>query len=143
MILYLDTSALVKLFVHEQSSDTVREAVSGARLVVTHAIAYVEACAVFARVTHERKADALFATLRGDLDVQWKSWEILQATDLLIRRAADFAGRYRLRGYDSLHLAAAAAALDAFGDQVAFHFGVFDDQLRVAARQAGVPLLDT
>ncbi|MCW2601810.1 MAG: hypothetical protein JWM02_3639 [Frankiales bacterium] len=143
MILYLDTSALVKLFVHEQRSDQVRKAVSGARLVATHAIAYVEACAVFARVTYERKEDALFESLRGDLDVQWNSWEILQATDLLIRRAADFAGRYRLRGYDSLHLAAAAAAFEIFGDQVAFHFAVFDDQLRAAARQAGVPLLDT
>ena len=141
MILYLDTSALVKLFVEETHSDRVRQAVSTAQLTVTHAIAYVEACATFARAAHARGDGALFPALRANLDIQWKSWEILDATELLIRRAADLAGRYRLRGYDSLHLAAAASAFEAFRGQVPFHFAVFDDQLTDAAKQAGIPLL--
>ena len=37
MILYLDTSALVKLFVVEAHSDWVRQAISRARLTATHA----------------------------------------------------------------------------------------------------------
>ncbi|MGQ0570202.1 MAG: type II toxin-antitoxin system VapC family toxin [Armatimonadota bacterium] len=143
MILYLDTSALVKLFVTETRSDRVRKAVSAAQLTVTHAIAYVEACATFARAAHARGDDALFSALRRNLDVQWKAWEILDATGALIRRAADLAGRYRLRGYDSLHLAAAEAAFDAFRAQVPFRFAVFDDRLSDAAKQAGIPLLDT
>jgi len=44
MILYLDTSALVKLFVEEAHSARVRKTVSAAQLTVTHAIAYVEGC---------------------------------------------------------------------------------------------------
>lgn len=143
MILYLDTSALVKLFVEEIHSDRVREAVSEAKLAVTHAIAYVEACATFARAAHARGDDALFAALRANLDIQWEAWEILEASEPLIRRAADLAGRYRLRGYDSLHLAAAQATLESFGGQMAVHFAVFDDQLSGAARQAGVPALPT
>ncbi|MBX9811049.1 MAG: type II toxin-antitoxin system VapC family toxin [Burkholderiales bacterium] len=141
MILYLDTSALVKLFVTETHSKRVRQAVSAAQLTVTHAIAYVEACATFARAAHARGDEALFPALRKNLDIQWRAWEILDATEPLIRRAADLAGRYRLRGYDSLHLAAAQSAFEAFRGQASFHFAVFDDRLSGAARQAGMPLL--
>jgi predicted nucleic acid-binding protein len=142
MILYLDTSALVKLFVEELKSDRVRQAVWAGHLIVTHAIAYVEACATFARVAHARGDDALFAALRSNLDVQWKAWEIVSATEPLIQQAADLAGRYRLRGCDSLHLAAAESSYQAFHGKTPFHFAVFDDQLSNAAKRAGIPLLD-
>ena len=142
MIVYLDTSALVKLFVEEAYSDRVRQAVSGARSVATHAIAYVEACAAFTRAAHARGADALFPALRRNLDIQWEAWEILNVTEPLIRRAADLAGRCRLRGYDSLHLAAAESAFEVFRGHVPFHFAVFDGQLSDAARQIGIPLLE-
>jgi predicted nucleic acid-binding protein len=39
MILYVDTSALVKLFVVEAHSDRVRQAISRARLIATHQMA--------------------------------------------------------------------------------------------------------
>ena len=39
MILYLDTSALVKLYVEEEYSSTVEQAVSNAKIVATHLIA--------------------------------------------------------------------------------------------------------
>ena len=142
MILYLDTSALVKLFVEEAHSAQVRQAVSAGRLIATHAIAYVEACARFARVAYAREDDALFPTLRRNLDIQWEAWEILNVTEPLIRRAADLAGRYRLRGYDSLHLAAAESAYEVFRGHVPFHLAVFDGQLSNAARQVGIPLLE-
>ncbi len=143
MILYLDTSALVKLFVAETHSERVRRAVSRAQLVTTHAIAYVEACAAFARVAHIGGDDALFASLRRNLDTQWVAWEILNVTESLLRRAADLTGRYRLRGYDSLHFAAAESTFEAFRSQTPFHFAVFDGQLGAAAKLAGIPLLDT
>ena len=142
MILYLDTSALVKLFVVEAHSDRVQQAISRARLIATHAIAYVEACATFARVAHARGDDALFPALRRNLDIQWAAWEILSVTEPLVRRAADLAGRYRLRGYDSVHLATAESAFEVFRNHVPFHIAVFDGQLSDAAKQAGIPLLE-
>ena len=133
----------MKLFVVEAHSDRVRQATARARLVVTHAIAYVEACAAFARVAHARGDDALLTALRRNLDTQWAAWEIVNVTEPLIRRAADLAGRHRLRGYDSLHLAAAESAFEVFRNQVPFHFAVFDGQLSDAARHTGIPLLDS
>jgi antitoxin (DNA-binding transcriptional repressor) of toxin-antitoxin stability system len=47
--LYLDTSALVKLYVDEEGALAVRHAVDQAELVATSAIAYAEARAAFAR----------------------------------------------------------------------------------------------
>lgn len=142
MILYLDTSALVKLFVEETYSQRVRQAVSEARLITTHTIAYVETCAAFARLAYDRGEDALFSALRQRLDVQWAAWEILNVTEVLVRRAADLAGRYRLRGYDSLHLAAAGSAFEVFRGHAPFHFAVFDGQLSAAAKQLGIPLIE-
>ena len=43
MILYLDTSSLVKLYVQEAGSEDVQELVEKARLVVTSQVAYPEA----------------------------------------------------------------------------------------------------
>ena len=142
MILYLDTSALVKLFVEEAQSKRIRQTVSGARLITTQVIAYAEACATFARIAYDRGEEALFSALRRNLDLQWEAWEILSVTEPLVRRAADLAGRYRLRGYDSLHLAAAESAFEVFRGHAPFHFAVFDSQLSDAAKQAGIPLLE-
>ena len=49
MILYLDTSALVKLYADEPGSGLVRDAVRNAQLTVCHLIAYVETRAAFAK----------------------------------------------------------------------------------------------
>lgn len=142
MILYLDTSALVKLFVDEPHSDRIRRAVLESALITTHAIAYVEACAAFARVTHERRDEALFPGLRRHLDSQWEAWEITAATEPLLHRAADLAGHYRLRGYDSVHLAAVESAFGIFRGHAPFFFAVFDTELKDAAKLAQLPLLE-
>jgi uncharacterized protein with PIN domain len=47
--LYPDTSALVKLYVEEVGSATVREAIARAETAATNVVAYVEACVAFAR----------------------------------------------------------------------------------------------
>ena len=140
--MYLHTSALAKLFVEEAQSEPVRKAVSASRLITTHVIAYVEACAAFARVAHNRGDGTLFSALRRDLDFQWEGWEILNVTEPLLRRAADLAGRYRLRGYDSVHLAAVESTFEVFRGHTAFHFAVFGSQLCDAANKAGIPLLE-
>jgi uncharacterized protein len=142
MILYLDTSALVKLFVEEAHSAPVRKAVAATRLVTTHTIAYVESCAAFARFAHARGEAGLFSELRRNLDIQWEGWEVLSVTDTLLRRAADLAGRYRLRGYDSVHLATAESVFEVFRGQTDFRFAVFDGQLRDTAEATGIPLLE-
>ena len=140
MILYLDTSALVKLFVPEAHSETVRAAVAAGSVVATQLLAHVEACSAFARLAEARGDKSLFQRLRRELDAHWAEWEIVQIEELLVRRAGEFCARYRLRGYDSVHLAAAERIHGASG-HADFRFGVFDANLARAARSLNLPLL--
>jgi len=141
MILYLDTSALVKLFIAETHSARVRAAVAGASVVATQLLAYAEACSAFARLAEARDDRALFGRLRRELDARWPEWDIVGVDEPLVRRASELCERWRLRAYDSLHLAAAEAVRAAGGGRTDFLFVAFDTRLSEAARQSGMPLL--
>ena len=143
MILYLDTSALVKLFVEEVHSEQVRDAAIRSSLIVTHLVAYAEVCAAFARLAQNRADKALFARLRRALDRHWAEWEIVAVDEALIRRAGELAARHQLRGYDSVHLAAVEAVYGASRGSADFRFVVFDTELTRAAKFAGFPVLES
>ena len=142
MILYLDTSALVKLYADEQHSPTVREAVADARMATTHRITYAEIRAAFARKVSGKRAVQQLARWRRELDADWANLHVVEVTEMLIQRAGDLAERYRLRGYDSVHLAAAEQVAAVAQSGATFAFAVFDTELRDAARKHGLPLLN-
>jgi predicted nucleic acid-binding protein len=133
LILYLDTSALVKLYVEEPGSDAVASEVEGASAVVTARIAYAEARAAFAR--HRREGGFTAAELRRvvhQLDHEWSSFGIVDGAEPVVRRAGALAERYALRGLDALHLAS-ALELRRAGGEIAFLS--FDSRLASAARR--------
>ncbi len=134
MILYLDTSALVKLYVAEEGSPLVRQAVADAERIATSAIAYVEARAAFAR----RRREGGLAPLQHrrvvrDLDTDWGRYLRIDLTDALIHQAASLTERHRLRAYDAVHLASASVLRDRLSDPVVF--ACWDDALQAAARR--------
>ncbi len=141
MILYLDTSALVKMFVPEPHSEKLRAAVASASVVATQLLAHVEACSAFSRLAEARRDKSLFQRLRRELNARWAEWEIVGIEEPLVRRAGEFCARYRLRGYDSVHLAAAERVHGA-SRAADFRFGVFDGNLARAAGRLGLPVLD-
>lgn len=133
MILYLDTSALVKLYVEEEGSGPVAAAVEEAGAVVTARIAYAEARAAFAR--HRREGGLTTGELRRvveRLDHDWPSYGVVELSDTVVRRAGGLAERRALRGFDALHL---AAALELRGAGAEVVFLSFDARLTAAARR--------
>jgi uncharacterized protein len=133
MILYLDTSALVKLYVREQHSDQVREAVDNAEMVATHAITYPEARAGFAKAHRMgRIADAGLQTLIQWLDESWPGFDVIAVDEILARHAGMLAQQFGLRGYDAVHLAASEKLLIGAGNH-RFRFACFDQSLSTAA----------
>ena len=136
MILYVDTSSLVKLYVQEAGSETVQELVQTASLVVTSQVAYPEARAALARRRRERiLRPKAFAAAKRALDADWPRYVAIAATGTLCREAGDLAERYRLRGFDSIHLASFAEVLRGNQGSTDVHFSSFDDRLNRAARR--------
>lgn len=142
MILYLDTSALAKLFVVEPGAESVGRAVAQAAAVATHLVAYAEMRATFARAVRMGRVDAAaLPALTVDLERRWASLDVLAVTEPLVRRAGDLAERHGLRGYDSVHLAAVLTLRESVGSGAEVRFGVFDAKLREAALVHGLSLL--
>lgn len=137
MTLYLDTSALVKMYVDEEGSDSVRAVVQQADAVGTSAIAYVEARAAFARRAFERALSPTDhrRTVR-ELDRDWQHYLAIQVTTALIRQAAKLAERHRLRAYDAIHLASAAFMSARIGERLLF--SSWDTKLLAAAAREGL-----
>lgn len=138
MILYLDTSALAKLFLNEEGRDRTITAVTAAGKGCTSAVAYVEARSAFARklreglldeVTHERIVRAF--------DYRWSALLRREVTLSLAREAGELAQRLELRGYDAVHLASALDFQCRYGE---ITFLGFDDRLNDAALEAGLAL---
>ena len=109
MTLYLDTSSLVKLYVPEPGSDAVRELVEAAAVVATSSIAYTETRAALVRRRRERAIrPGMFASAKKAFEAEWSTYFTVAVTSALCRQAGACAERYRLRAYDSVHLAAYA-----------------------------------
>jgi predicted nucleic acid-binding protein len=108
LILYVDTSALVKLYVDEESSDSVRRAVARASHVATSRVAYPEARSAFAR----RQAEGYLS--RTDvrrsvtaLDKDFSALVVVELTAGVATLAGELAERHGIRGFDAIHLASA------------------------------------
>ena len=72
MILYLDTSSLVKLYVEEPGSEHVWQRVELATSVATSTVAYPETRSALARRRREHiLSSAGFAVARRALDAEW------------------------------------------------------------------------
>jgi len=139
MILYLDTSSLLKYYVDEDHSGEVRGWIDGADMLATSRMTLVEAAAALSRrhlgggLTREQCRSA-FADLEAD-------WPQYIAVELYEERAAEVAWRHLLRGFDSIQLAAALTVRQGAGPE-RLVFSSFDAELNEAARAEGLTVLE-
>lgn len=132
-LLYCDTSALVKLYVSEAHSVEVHRLSADADAVVVSRIAWVEACAAFARRSREVPGDAdAMAAARHALAADWPHFVVMDISQAVVERAGDYVDAFALRAYDGVQLAAASEAVERTGDDVVF--ACFDHRLNTAAR---------
>ncbi|MGD2158970.1 MAG: type II toxin-antitoxin system VapC family toxin [Anaerolineales bacterium] len=137
MILYLDASAIVKLYVVESGSDQVRQLTSKAEIVGTALISRAEvvvalAKAVRTRVLDESQANAAAQLFRS----QWLDHARVQITETTISRADALAWAQRLGGYDAVHIASALVWQETIGEPVML--ATFDQQLHKAGERSGL-----
>jgi predicted nucleic acid-binding protein len=134
LIVYFDTSSLIKLYVEEVGSAAVRALVADAAVVATCVLAYPEARSALARLRREGGlTEGEQAQARTDLDQDWGGFLALPV-DAVWRQAGDLADRHGLRGADSIHLASYLSLLGR-KKELPVRFSSFDERLSLAARR--------
>ena len=140
MIVYLDTSSLVKLYVEEIDSEKIKNFAHNAAVVSTSKIAYAEARAAFAKKQKERGFSPKdLKKIVEDFNRDWESYFVIEITDGLIRFAGDIAEKYLLRGFDSIHLASAIHLKNRARSDI--HFSSYDTRLNQSAEKEGITIL--
>lgn len=140
MILFFDTSALVKLYAQEQHSDWARQQVTASKRCAVSQITWVEMCAAFALKERTGQISAADAMLAIDkLTTEWPIYTRLALDSALLTTAGNFAQQFGLRAYDSVQLASARALHQQLGRNMTMC--CFDGQLNAAAGKLGIPVL--
>lgn len=139
MILYLDASAVVKLYVRETGSREVKKLARESAALATSVVAYAETRAAFARLmregmTVEKRHHERLQQFNSD----WESFMRIELGHALARIAGELAEAYALRGFDAVHLASALWLNDTSGGKL--RFAAYDARLRTAAERAGLPV---
>jgi predicted nucleic acid-binding protein len=134
LIVYLDTSSLIKLYVEEEGSGLIRELVERAELVATSVVAYAEARAALARQRREGGLTAAgYDRAKADFERDWPRYLTIEVSEAVYRSAGNLAEKHHLRGFDSLHLASYISLYRDGARQI--RFSAFDGTLTRAARK--------
>ena len=135
MILYLDTSALVKRYVREAGTDEVIVLLESAGSVGSASLTKVEMAAAFEKTVRQGwvKRKIAMQAWQDFLD-HWSSFTRLNISSGTIDRASSLAWEYGLRGYDAMHLACALLWQETLDTQITM--ATFDRDLWQASKKA-------
>ena len=137
MILYVDTSALVKLYVPEPESSAVQQLVESAEIAAISLVAYAEARAALAHKRRERAVDLKdYRRIVREFNDDWGNYFILDVTEPLVKRAGQLAEKHGLRGYDAIQLSSGLLIREETRQIVSFC--CFDERLSRAGRREGL-----
>lgn len=130
-IVYLDTSALVKLVVDEPGSALAAALWDGADLVVTSRLADAEVRAVLASGHRSGRLEGREAG--AEWERLWPGLHVIELGVSVTTRAAQLVDQHPLRAADALHL---ASALELRSPDLVV--AVWDEHLAAAARAEGL-----
>ena len=140
--MYLDTSAVVKLYTEEVGSLDVDRVISDAKTLATSVITYVETRSALTRKHRIAEFDtATFNRHKRNFETDWNRFERLAIDLATIRRAGELTEQFGLKAHDAMHLASAEGFRAAAGSSVTFV--CFDNALNRAAAQLGMNLIDS
>ena len=142
MILYLDTSAFVKLVLDESGAEETRAWFARAEQACSSVITHPEATSALCRQDQER--GVVKGRLGAWLETLETSWRRCIHVPVFERSAAQLAVTHSLRGMDAVQLASASELCSrvlAVTPGADFHFIAFDQRLLEAAEREGFATL--
>jgi uncharacterized protein len=137
VILYADTSALVKRYVREVGSTEAVTWLRGAEFIGANVITRAEMAAVFSRLHRAGLAGTL--ELQIEFHRDWAGFIRLAVEERLVANAEHLAWRYGLRGYEAVHLASVLVWQGDLGEPVTL--ATYDRRLWEAALAEGLGIL--
>ncbi|MCX6056099.1 MAG: type II toxin-antitoxin system VapC family toxin [Chloroflexi bacterium] len=140
MILYLDTSALIKRYLTEPGSEDVKAWIRQSWPASTSLITRAEMGAAITKATRMNWINAE----QGQYGLQWflSEWELfgrLPVNEATVQRADALACQHGLLGFDAVHLACALLYRDGLGERITL--ATYDRALWQAARSEGLGML--
>lgn len=137
MILYCDTSALIKRYVEEDGTEIVDRLWSASLGIATSVVAFAETAATFSRkhregIMTEREYVTAMKMFKTDFD----SLILVSITPMLNSMIERLVKGYPLRGLDAIHLSSALMIKDA--GNLPIQFACFDNTLNEAALREGL-----
>ena len=140
MTLYLDTSALVKLFFREAGSELVLDLISKADSILTSQVAYAESCSALARRKRDKRlTEDEFEAAKKHLDEMWPQMDTVLIDEI---KAGKLAIKHVIRGFDAIHLAAALELRAAGGEGIEVTFCSFDERQNDAAQAENLAVVE-
>ena len=137
MIVYIDSSALVKRYLAEPASAQVGTLLAEAIVTGTSLISRAEVSAALAKAV---RMNWLTRDLAGEalrvFRVQWADLIAVEVTEAVVAQADALAWDHGLRGYDAVHLASALLWQNGLSETVTL--ATFDRQLWTAAQLVGL-----
>lgn len=130
MSLYVDASALLKVYVGEPEGESAQALLLADRGWVTARLTWIEVRRNLVRLLAGRALEAARAQFRRD----WRAFTVVELTHDVCEAAAEIAETTGLRTLDALHMGAARLASE-------FRFLTFDGRQARAARALGWTVL--
>ena len=138
MILYLDTSALLKRYFKEPYSNEMLSRWKEATQIITSSVAYAETMASLYRKKREVDLSSnVFNKLVNSFHLDWESFIRVEVNEDLNETIHKVVARHPLRGFDAIHLASAILTHARINE--AFLFACFDQKLTNGAQMEGLP----
>ena len=137
MIVYLDTSALVKRYVEERGSTETIALATRADVVATSIVSRAEIAAALAKAARTRVLTAAAARrAQRAFTAEWQDLVRIAVSEAVVERAERLAWDHALRGYDAVHLGTALSWQDSVDPDLTF--ATFDRRLWEVAQLAGL-----
>jgi uncharacterized protein len=138
LIVYFDSSALLKLFIDEPDSQVALDIWNATERAVSSQISYLEVRAGLARAMLQnppKLSRTGYDDAKTQFDHLWSQVVAIDVTRQIIVEASDVAEKYGLRAYDALQFTTVLTIAD---DGAAL--ATTDQDLEGAAGAAGIPL---
>ena len=133
MRLYLDTSALAKRYLHEVGSDDIKQIILQADSVAISIVGKVEMFSALSRTPQYGVGEETIKLASQAFREDYSGLLFLKLHDGVVNLACEIAYKYKLRGFDAIHLATALIWMEEGEEMV--HFYTYGHQLWHAAKK--------